>query len=233
MKVPAGIRKTGPWVVCLSGLIDPPVSNQFMLDRQGHLSINHETLGLIVTGANSKRQPELATFRETTGGQTHHIPLSSRLRMSDERDRLGLAYETFFAELDVPTPIETALPFRFTVIETNPNRMEDVTLTLQLCLKAGEVLETARSQTVLGAMRIELGPEAIGGMIRHHGWTLKVDPSARLIWPVYPFNPYRNGPETDLRYAVGALSLPVKTQRPMKGTSSWRRQEIRFELGVR
>jgi hypothetical protein len=230
MNVPAGIRKTGPWVACLSGLIEPPVSNQFMLDRQGHLSLYHEKRGLIITGANSKHQPELATLLEKTRDQTHHIPLSSRLRMTDERDRLGLAYETFFAELDVPTPSGSTFPFRFTVIETNPNRMEEVTLTLQLCLKAGEVLETVRSRTILGAMRIELGPEAIGGTIRHHGWTLKVDPTARLTWPVYPFNPYSNGPETDLSYAVGALSVPVKVQQPAEGTLPWRRQEIAFEI---
>lgn len=54
MKAPAGIRKTGPWIVCLSGLIDAPIDSQFTLDRQGHLSIYHEKIGLIVTGANSR-----------------------------------------------------------------------------------------------------------------------------------------------------------------------------------
>src|SRR5262245_60145154 len=92
MKVPAGIRKTGPWIVCLSGLIDAPIDSQFTLDRQGHLSIWHEKLGPIVTGANSKRQPELATFVEKSKERVTTIPLSSRLRMNDERDRLGLAY---------------------------------------------------------------------------------------------------------------------------------------------
>jgi hypothetical protein len=159
--------------------------------------------------------------------------LSSQLRMSEERDRLGLAYETFFAELELPAPGGNTLPFRFTVVETNPNHMEDATLTLQLCLKAGEVLETGRSRTVLGPTRIVLEPDAIGGRIRHHGWTLKVDPTARLIWPVSPFNPYRNGPETDLRDAVGALSVPVRVKRPADGTLPWRRQEIRFELEAR
>src|SRR5262245_2217632 len=51
MKVPAGMRKSGPWLVCLSGLIDPPIESQFTLDRQGHLSIFHQKLGLIITGA--------------------------------------------------------------------------------------------------------------------------------------------------------------------------------------
>jgi hypothetical protein len=232
MSVPAGIHKSGPWVVCLSGLIEPRVSNQFMLDRQGHLSIYHETPGLIVTGANSKRQPELATFVEKTRAETRFIPTSARLRMSDERDRLSLSYETFFAELEVRAPGGNALSLRFTVIETSPNRMEDVTLTLQLCLRAGEVLETARSRTVLGGDRIELGPEAIGGAIRHHGWRLRVDPSARLVWPVYPFNPYTNGPETDLRHAVGALSVPVRVRPPAGRNVSWRRQEIAFDVEV-
>src|SRR5262245_22070822 len=61
MNVQAGIRRSGPWTVCLSGLIDPPIDSQFTLDRQGHLSIFHDRLGLIITGANSRNQPELAT----------------------------------------------------------------------------------------------------------------------------------------------------------------------------
>src|SRR5262249_89808 len=148
MKVPAGVRKTGPWVVCLSGLIDTQVDSQFTLDRQGHLSIFHDKLGLIVTGANSKRQPELATFSEKFKGQPNHRPVSSRLRMSDEQDRLGIAYNTFFAELEVAPPSAQRAAFRFNVVERG--RLEEAQLTLQLCLKAGEVLETAKSKVVLG-----------------------------------------------------------------------------------
>ncbi len=226
MKVPAGIRKTGPWVVCLSGLIDPPIDSQFTLDRQGHLSIFHEKLGLIITGANSKGQPELATFVEKSKGRQVHMPLSSRLRMSDQRDRLGLAFNTFFAELEAPTPSENRAAFHFTIVERG--RLEEATLTLQLGLKAGEVLETAKSKITLGDQRVELKPEDIGGWIRHHGWTLTVDPTARLTWPIYPFNPYRNGPETSLAHAVGTLSIPLRVQSP-SGTSP-RTQEIAFTL---
>jgi hypothetical protein len=39
---------------------------------------------------------------------------------------------------------------------------------------------------------------------------MKVPPSARLIWPVYPHNPYADAPETRLEYAVGALSVPLE-----------------------
>ncbi|HEY7423998.1 MAG TPA: hypothetical protein VH682_07165, partial [Gemmataceae bacterium] len=230
MKVAAGIRKTGPWTVCLSGLIDTPIDSQFTLDRQGHMSIYHEKLGLIVTGANSKHQPELATFLAKAKDRVTTIPLSSRLRMSDERDRLGLGYPTFFAEADVPTPGEDHMSFRFAITETAPNRLQDARLNLQLCLKAGETLETAKNKVVLDEKRVELGPDQIGGWVRHCGWTLRVDPAARLVWPVLPFNPYRNAPETSLRYAVGVLSVPVKVQPPSKGDFRWRRGEIAFAL---
>ena len=39
---------------------------------------------------------------------------------------------------------------------------------------------------------------------------MKLDPAARLVWPVYPHNPYSNGPETDIERAVGALSVPLR-----------------------
>jgi len=231
LTVPAGIRKTGPWVVCLSGLISTQaVTNQFFLDRQGHLSVFHEKLGLIITGANSKRQPELATFMEKLSGSVFHMPLSSRLQMSEERDRLSLAYNTFFSDLNVPTPSDTELQFRF-VITGKGTPAEEAQLTLQLCLKAGETLETAAGRKiVLGSERIELPAEALGGWLRHHGWTLKVDPASRLVWPIYPFDPYANGPETSLEHAVGALSVPLRTKAQRDRYVRPSEQEIPFTL---
>jgi len=32
---------------------------------------------------------------------------------------------------------------------------------------------------------------------------------ARLVWPVYSFNPYADGPETKLDYAVGTPTVPL------------------------
>ena len=211
MTVPAGIRKNGSWVVCLSGLISTQAAtNQFYLDRQGNLSVFHEKLGLIITGANSKRQPELATFSETIQGQVFHMPTSSRLQMSNEEDRLSLAYNTFFTDLRIPPASPEEFAFRF-VITGKGRPADEARLTLQLCLKAGETLETGASKKfVLGNEQVSLQSAELGGWIRHHGWTLKIDPSARLVWPVYPHNPYANGPETSLEYAVGALSTPLR-----------------------
>lgn len=236
MKIPAGIRKTAPWVIALSGVIDTQaINSQFYLDRQAHLSVFHEKLGLIISGANSKRQPELATFSEKLMGQIAHLPLSSRLQMSERQngqDRLSLAFNTFFSDLYIPRPANNEMSFRF-VISGRGTPAEEPRLTLQLCLKAGETLETgAGRKFTLGAERIELQAADIGGWIRHHGWTMKVDPAARLIWPVYPHNPYANAPETNIEYAVGALSIPLRLKSRPGHYIRANEQEISFTLSV-
>jgi len=231
MRVAAGIRKTAPWTVALSGVIDTQaINSQFYLDRQSHLSVFHEKLGLIISGANSKRQPELATFSEKVMGQLVYLPLSSRLQMGDNQDRLSLAFNTFFSDLYIPHPASNELSFRFAV-SGRGTPAEEPRLTLQLCLKAGEALETgAGRRFTLSADRIELPAADIGGWIRHHGWTLKVDPAARLIWPVYPHNPYANAPETNIAYAVGALSVPLRLKSRPGHYIRANEQEISFAL---
>jgi hypothetical protein len=233
MNIPAGIRKSGPWEVCLSGIINTQaVANQYYLDRQSSMSVFHQKLGLIITGANSKRQPELATFSEKLHDSVYTLPLSSRLQMSDHRDRLSLAYNTFFTDLYVPAPSENEITFRFAISGKGP-AAESSQLALQLSLKAGEELETGGGKkVVLGKERVELSPDAIGGWIRHHGWTLKVDPGARLVWPVYPYNPYADGPETGLEHAVGALSVPLLLKSKPGHYIRPSEQEIDFTLSV-
>ncbi len=233
LSLPAGIRKSGPWVVCLSGLISTQaVTNQYYHDRQGNLSIYHQKTGLIVTGANSKRQPELATFSERLLGSVFHMPLSSRLQMSAERDRLSLAYNTFFSDLYVVPRSDRELEFHF-AITGRGTPGEEAQLTLQLCLKAGETFETASGRKILlSSDRIAIEAGALGGWIRHHGWTLKVDPTASLVWPIYPHNPYADGPEKSVQFAVGALSMPLRLKTQPGHYIRPNEQDIRFVLNV-
>jgi len=212
MSIPAGIRKTGPWVVCLSGLIAPedPLNN-FFLDRQGNLSIFHQRHGLIISGANSKKQPEVATFIEKVEDQIIHMPVSSHLMMDDKADRLALAYLTFFGVIEVPKPLPNQIGFR--IYTTYKWGDASSRLNLQLVLKAGQTLETGTGKKILlGKDPFELDEAALSGLISHNGWTLKVPAGAFLTWPVYPFNPYADGPETDLDNAIGLLSFLLKPE---------------------
>jgi len=222
MKVTAGIRKTGPWVVSLSGIIAPPVSlNNFFLDRQSNVSIFNKKTGLIISGANSKRQPELATFTEVIGKDSIHMPVSSRLQMSANADKLALGFNTFFAVLEVPKPSEKHLDFRFNTTYKWGDAVSG--LTLQLVLKAGEILETGTGQKItLGKDKIELDDKELGGLIRHNGWILHLPSGMHFTWPIYPFNPYKDKPETDVALAIGTLSIPLKEEN----------QEFRFAIDV-
>jgi hypothetical protein len=230
MQVPASIRKAGPWMVCLSGIVSTQAqTNQYYLDRQSSLSVFHSRLGLIITGANSKRQPELATFREKIDGEIFHLPQSSRLQMNDARDRLSTAYNTFFSDLFVEPALQKELDFRF-VINGKGEPPQEAILTLQLVLKPGETLKTAKREITLSANSLHLSGEEIGGWIRHHGWTLRVDPSATLDWPIYPFNPYADAREKTLEHAVGALAIPLQLKSRPGHFVRPNEQEIRFAL---
>jgi hypothetical protein len=231
MNIPAGIRKTGPWVVSLSGIVETPaVTNQFYLDRQSNFSVFHKEAGLIVSGANSKRQPELATFREKVGNEIHHLPLSSRLQMSETGDRLSVAFNTFFSDLYIHRPSARQLKFDF-VITGKGHPPDEAFATLQLVLHAGEFLITGSGEKfVLGPEALELGPAALGGSIRHHGWTLHLDPTARLTWPVYPYNPYQDALEKTLDHAVGALWVPLRLKSVPGRYVRPHEQEIEFTL---
>jgi hypothetical protein len=210
MHEPAGIRKTGDWVVTYSCIIAPPVSlNNFFLDRQSHFSVFNKKSGLIISGANSKRQPELATFEEAIGKDSIHMPLSSRLQMSADTDKLALAYNVFFAVLEVPKPTRKQLKFRFATTYKWGDAVSK--FHLQLMLKEGDTLETGTGRKIiLGKEKIELSSDDLSGMIRNNGWTLRVPAGMHLTWPVYPFNPYKDAPETELDLAIGVLSATLQ-----------------------
>jgi hypothetical protein len=129
--------------------------------------------------------------------------------MSDSGDVLAVAYNTFFAELKLPPPRAESLAFDIAI--TARSRNGERQLALQLCLKPGQFLETAAGTSVLlGDGHVALGPEQIGGWIRHNGWILKVPSGVSLEWPVRPYNPYANAPETGIEHAVGVLTRPLE-----------------------
>ena len=50
-----------------------------------------------------------------------------------------------------------------------------------------------------------------------------------LSWPVYPFNPYFNGPETSLERAVATLTIPLRMGAK---TGPFRTQKIALAIDV-
>ena len=147
------------------------------------------------------------------------MPVSSVLQMNGNPDSLALGYNTFFAVIEVPKPSEKKLEFRFNTVYKWGDAVSG--MTLQLVLKTGQVLETGTGKKItLGEEKIEWGEKELGGLVRHNGWILHIPPGMRFTWPVYPFNPYKDKPETELALAIGTLSIPLKAEN----------QEFRFSL---
>ncbi|MBS1820860.1 MAG: hypothetical protein JST61_02600 [Acidobacteria bacterium] len=205
-----GVRKQGPWVTGLAGIVDTPLPrSQWFLDRQADLSLFHAKTGLIISGAHSKHQPELATFSEKLNGEWFMKPKGSRLVQSPSQDVLAVAHNTFSAEIVIPTPSKEQVNIDIRLDGRGPVP-EEAWLALQLMLKPGAVLQTGTGRRlVLSGDRIELKTGDLAGSITHNGWTLTFDNDATLQWPVYPYNPYRNGNETKLDYAIGLLRMPL------------------------
>lgn len=211
----AGVRKRGPWVTGLCGIMDTPLPrSQWFLERQANLSLFHERVGLIVSGANSKHQPELSTFSEKIENEWMIAPKGSRFAQFDDGDVLALAYNTFSAEILCPPPSKEEAQIHVRLTGRGPVPQEAY-FALQLVLKPGAELKTGAGRALtVSESKIDMNAHDLGGSIQHNGWTLSLDSDASLRWPVYPYNPYRNAVETKIDHAVALLRVPLQLKQP-------------------
>lgn len=233
LQAPGGVRKRGPWMTALCGIVDTPLPrSQWFLDRQANVSLFHENAGLILCGANSKHQPELATFSEKIDGEWDAKPKGGRLTQSATGDTLAVAHNSFSAEIFVPpsSKDETQVLFRLSGRGPVP---EEAYLGVQLCLKPGETLETGTGRKiVISEETIRLTQSDLGGFIKHGGWTLHLQDDVTFKWPVFPYNPYRNGPETKLEHAVALLQIPLNLKQDPKRWLRPNERTIRLRFSV-
>ena len=82
--------------------------------------------------------------------------------MGDKIDKLALGYDVFFAEMEVPVPSDQQIKFR--IATTYKWGEAEAKMTLQLVLKAGQVLETGTGKKIiLGKEKINLDASELGG----------------------------------------------------------------------
>ncbi|WP_263409036.1 hypothetical protein [Terriglobus tenax] len=212
LKNESGVVKDGPWVIGMSGIMDTPLPrSQWFLDRQSNLSLFHEKTGLILSGANSKHQPQLSTFSEKLENEWVIEPKGTRLAQFQDGSALAIAFNTFSAELSASVNASQDETVVRAQLSGRGKPPQEGYFALQLVLKPGQVLRTGTGKTFkVSEGKIDLSAQEIGGSIEHNGWVLKPDAEATLQWPVYPYNPYRNAPETKIEYAVALLRVPLK-----------------------
>ena len=210
MHVPAGMRKSGPWTVCLSGHrqhagADEPVlpgssgqpqhlSQRPRADRHGREFEAPARVGNVFGALRRNREspaPQQPPPHERCGRHTGD----------------GVQYVLRGAE--VAAAARGIAHIRRCDHSAQPER--GAAACAAALSQAGPILETAAGTSVLlGEGHVALGPEQIGGWIRHNGWTLKVPSGVSLEWPVRPYNPYANAPEPGIEHAVGVLTRTLE-----------------------
>jgi hypothetical protein len=73
----------------------------------------------------------------------------------------------------------------------------------------GEAWQTASGKRqTLGEESFRLSPGEAGDWFAHHGWRISVPPTATILWPALPHNPYRKDGRATAREGRIVMILP-------------------------
>jgi hypothetical protein len=205
------VRRKEPWFYCLSAFTAPPSKNRWSLDRQNFVSVWNEQVGLIISGGNSKAQPEWSNFVFSRGGRLVYIPSNGVVREKNPRDAVTLNYEDKKASIEISEKSKKELQIKALLDDPGTS----ATGQLVLYLKSGNTLRTAIGKIYpLSEKPIEVAAEASGGWIEYEGWRLTLPPRSKVIFPSYPFSPETRQPHAPLSEARGLLSYPLDATTP-------------------
>ncbi len=222
----AATVRRGPWFVCLSAYTAPVVKSRWIQDRQNLVSIYHDKVGLILGGGNTKLQPAWSTF--TVGdpsllahragdtnpdflpkGTLYHVPSTAKLLLEPEPG-LDLTYGPETCQVRLVLKDESKLEYR---IQSTTVSQLPIHAHLTLLPRLGQPVETAKGEKLsLGNEPMSLAADRLGQWIAHAGYRISVPPTATLLWPVFPHNPYRADGHATLEEARLVLRIRLDSE---------------------
>lgn len=222
----ARVERQAPWFVALSAYhSEPPAGNRWIQDRQAHLSLFHDRVGVVISGSNTRMQPRWSTV--TAGDVTllshvqgdeepdfaapaglRHIPTGARLAS----DGLGVDLTLDDLTASVRVALEDdAARVRY-VLET-PSYLP-VVAHAALIAHPGEAWSTGGPSGTLGQDPVRRTGAECGGWFGHHGWRVTLPDDALVEWPVYGHNPYTKDGSAGFEHARIVVSLPLAAGAP-------------------
>lgn len=225
----AQVERSDPWFVALSAYHgeQAPPRNRWIQDRQAHLSIFHDDVGLVLSGSNTRLQPRWSTFTvgdvdllaHRAGDEDpdfepvvglDHLPSSASLAAD------GLGIDLVYGE-DVRCTVRTELPdggdgaalvrYGLTTSADGP-----VAAHAGFLADVGEPWRAGAHGGTLGEQPIRLTGAECGGSFSHHGWRLELPEEAIVEWPVRGHDPYTKDGSSALEAARIVVTLPLGTQ---------------------
>jgi hypothetical protein len=200
-------RWKAPWFYCLSGFTAAPSKNRWGLDRQNFVSVWNEQVGLIISGGNSKTQPQWSNFVfPRAGGRAVYIPSNGVVREKNPRDAVTLSYEDKRASIEVSEKSKKELQIKTMLDDPGSS----ATSQFVLYFKSGNTFKTATGNVYsLSEKPFEVSAENSGGWIEYNAWRITLPPRSRVIFPSYPFDPQERQSRPRLSEARGLLSYPL------------------------
>ena len=210
---PALVRKQGPWTWSYSAIVSVPSPyNQFFLDRICPISLWHEKTGHIISGGNSKNQPQLATFAvKRRDGAWDYMPLDALMEGGGESDTMCLAIDGYSLRLNISAQGNSSAAISIRADKTY-NVKDILFLNLPLKLIPGREITTGGGNSYkLERDTVSLSGQEIDGSLKYGDWRIELPGEARFTWPYYTYSPY--GPVRVPEYlplAVGLISIPIE-----------------------
>lgn len=215
-QLPVRVIRRGPWIVTLSAFTRPEApKNRWLLDYQAHLSVYHETSGLIIGGGGGKRQAALSLF---SGGS---LPLGLPcLALEGAAETIGgasarivLKYPDFTATLDAAVESDAVA---ITACAT-ASKQDAAPLFLQLPspMKGAAPIVTAAGARPEMDLQDELLPEEIGAWIGREGqFKISGVDGARAFLHLLPFNTHWRDGRAPAEKAMSVVALPLTSGTP-------------------
>ncbi|MFW6600425.1 hypothetical protein ACQBAU_18125 [Propionibacteriaceae bacterium Y2011] len=218
----AQVERHVPWFVALSAYSCPPLpTNRWIQDRQAHLSVFHDQVGLVLSGSNTRLQPRWSTF---TVGDTSlmvhtgeeepdfdappglaHLPARATLAAD------GLGVDLEYAGVPCSVRVDLAgngATVRYAVQGTSDRPMA---AHAGFVPHLGEPWQAGEHTGVLADEPIRLTGAECDGSFAHHGWRVSMPPDAVLEWPVLPHNPYAKDGSAPLGEGRVVITVPLAT----------------------
>lgn len=225
----ARTERRAPWYVALSAYhCEPWAGNRWIQDRQAHLSVFHDRVGLVLSGSNGRMQPRWSTvtvgdvslLAHTPGDENpdfaarpglSHLPRTAALAADGLGVDLVHEFEGAAVEVDVRVALDDEAA-RVSYQLTTPSPAE-VAAHLAFYVHPGEAWSTGGSAAgVIGDDPVRLTGAECGGWLAHHGWRITVPEHASIDWPVYGHNPYAKDGSAGFGYARLVMSVPLGTE---------------------
>lgn len=186
LTLPLAVRRRGGWTAGLSALralnyVLFGRGGDYAMDRQNLLSLAHESVGGVLAGFKSKRDPEFSTLRVGDDAYPMH---TGTLTATDDELAATVRYETFAAGV----AWQLGRDARLLLSSGHPG---PILARLLLDLPPGAVVTVNEGPALaLGAEPMQV--ESVR-RVACDGWSAEASRPGVFRWPLRPHDPYNDG----------------------------------------